>query len=622
MESNEFDEVVYLQLHDDVRKAVEGGKFSSGLDHYERDGLREGRATRSGASFRTRSARDMSPRLAAARHDLTLAHLKRELDERDRHIQALKDTLAGKTAELAALHASNSWRLMRPFRILRRLAGGGYRMPSKRLISNIFLTLQSELRRHGLQGFWRRLPFYVRNFRSQLPRLDSNAPSAHAAIFETVSVVPATVRLHPDMLASQSEISATVSIVIPTLNAGPEFALLLRKLRSQRGINAIEIVIVDSGSTDSTVQAARQMGCKVIEILPSEFSHSHARNLGADAATSEFLLFMVQDAYPIGNHWLYGMVCFLQEHADEKLVAASCAEFSRSDSDVMYDSMINTHYRFLGCLDYDRIGELCGDDHMSLRAFGQLSDVSCLIFRDLFSRYRYRGDYAEDLDLGVRLIKDGYRVAMLASVKVIHSHDRPAFYYLKRSLVDVVFLVKMFDDFVFHPAEIPRGLIAGIVSVAIHLSRWLTIPPDSSYSSTLGEQLQENIDDWRQRFMPVLIDEPSSLGDAKLDAYINSLASRFLHDEGFGKSAERFAPEVRRFLDAFLARLDHFNLFAGAVYGAQDANLRVSTRHAVLKTFAATAGSALGFLYLDQQNDKGLDADMSRTIKTELAAGI
>ena len=39
---------------------------------------------------------------------------------------------------------------------------------------------------------------------------------------------------------------------------------------------------------------------------------------------------------------------------------------------MMYDSMINTHYRFLGCLEYDRIGEYQGDDHMSLRSLGQL----------------------------------------------------------------------------------------------------------------------------------------------------------------------------------------------------------------------------------------------------------
>ena len=97
-----------------------------------------------------------------------------------------------------------------------------------------------------------------------------------------------------------------------------------------------------------------------------------------------------------------------------KLAAVSCSEYSRSDSDMMYDSMIHTHYQFLGCLDRDRIGSYQGESHMSLRAQGQLSDVSCLIGRELFGTYRYRGDYAEDLDLGIRLIRDDYRVAMLS----------------------------------------------------------------------------------------------------------------------------------------------------------------------------------------------------------------
>ncbi len=86
----------------------------------------------------------------------------------------------------------------------------------------------------------------------------------------------------------------------------------------------------------------------MVEIQPSEFSHSYARNRGADAATGDYLLFMVQDAYPIGNFWMVGIIEFLKSHQSEGLIAASCAEYSRTDSDVMYDSMINTHYKFLG----------------------------------------------------------------------------------------------------------------------------------------------------------------------------------------------------------------------------------------------------------------------------------
>jgi hypothetical protein len=62
-------------------------------------------------------------------------------------------------------------------------------------------------------------------------------------------------------------------------------------------------------------------------------------------------------------------------------------------------------------------------------------------------KYRYRFNYAEDLDLGIRLIKDGNKIAFLGSTRIIHSHNRSASYFLKRGYVDNLFLSDMFSDF-------------------------------------------------------------------------------------------------------------------------------------------------------------------------------
>ena len=89
-----------------------------------------------------------------------------------------------------------------------------------------------------------------------------------------------------------------VSVVIPGFNGAHELPQLLELLHNQTGIKDLEIVVVDSGSTDGTDTIAEADGCKVIRIPQSEFSHSHARMLGATAATGEYLLFMTQDALP------------------------------------------------------------------------------------------------------------------------------------------------------------------------------------------------------------------------------------------------------------------------------------------------------------------------------------
>lgn len=521
-------------------------------------------------------------------------------------------------AKLLAMVRSNSWRLTRPLRVLRRAATWLASPAPLQLLRNGWRAARGEIRRHDFSGFVRRLPHYLRNHKSYGAVLASRPPQGKVNLFKSLPAPARELRLHPDLTDEKTPLEATISVVIPTLNAGFEFRNLLRKLRSQKGIRPLEIVIVDSGSQDQTVAWAKAAGCQVIEITPAEFSHSHARNLGASHASSDYLIFMVQDAYPIGQYWAYGMLRYLLDHAESGLVAASCSEYSRSDSDMMYDSMINTHYRFLGCDEQDRIGDYQGSDHMALRSRGQLSDVACLISRQIFGRYGYQGDYAEDLDLGIRLIKDGHRVAMLASVKVVHSHNRPAFYYLKRSYVDVVFLVGMFDDFLIPVVESVQGLLLGIVCCARQVSALLPSLDEAEPQAVLSTVLADWMMVCRQQGKALRLEGTCDLGDEQLNSYIDSLGERFEP-----ATLDRLArSEAHRFADSFFARLEHFNAFIADVYGAHDGGLRRSLKNAICKTFAATAGSALGFMYMDRLRLSEADQTLVETINNELRSGV
>lgn len=579
--------------------------------------------------YRTIDERDAQTRQLHAQmgQELAAHHASsHELRSALAQAQVAADHQGRRAAELdAALQgvlASHSWRITRPLRGARRVASRALALLRESTAAHALRLARRQLHQYGLSGFLRRVPYYLRQLR-QRPGL-LRAARAHAPQFLPPVGMRHEVRLHPELLAQAPQhLAVTVSVVIPTLNAGPEFPWLLQKLSGQQGVGGVEIVVVDSGSRDGTVAAAREAGCVVVEILPSEFSHSYARNRGADEATGDYLLFMVQDAYPIGDLWMAGILQSLQDHAHEKLVAASCAEYSRSDSDVMYDSMIHTHYQFLGCLHYDRIGELKDGGHAALRSEGQLSDVSCMIDRATFQRYRYRGDYAEDLDLGIRLIQDGYRVAMLASVKVIHSHNRPAYYYLKRSFVDVIFLVNLFPDFDYAHIESQSGLFAGVLSTAVHLSRWLQTPLPPEGSDT-GEMLRRFSDEGHRQFARLDLDGPLGLGDARLDAWLHTLRER---QEAAGllqrKLTGKEAAEAQRFLDAFLSRIDHFAHFVGLTYGVCADALCMELRQAVVKAYGAAAGSALAFMFLDMERERCEgDFAQAQSLYSDLKAGV
>lgn len=535
---------------------------------------------------------------------------RRELSAHRRELQTLQALrerqlaqIAGLSRELGqaqqqrdALLNSRSWRLTRPLRAAGKTLHWLRSGRARHLLGGLRARGASAWRRHGLWGNLRRAPHYLR----LLPRFvrDYSQPAGVVAAnpFAVAAPLRPPLRLHPQLIADQRVLAdVRVSVVIPVLNGGPELLLLLaRKLLGQQGLGGVEVVVVDSGSNDGIPERIETLGVRLVRISPAEFSHSYARNLGAEHASGTHLFFMVQDAYPIGDRWLYGIVRYLLDHAEQGVVAASCAEYSRADSDAMYDCSVNTHYRFLGCLDEDRIGHFIGDDHMSLRSMGQLSDVSCLIPRDLFMQYRYRGDYAEDLDLGIRLIQAGHKVAMLASVKVVHSHNRPAWYYLKRSFVDVIFLVGLFKDFECPPCRSVQGLMAGIRLAAEQLGAWLPVIERLPDGQDLGSALSAWIASART-WAPAAAS--LNLRDERLDAFLTQL----------GQEAERLPAQSasdqvdaqRAFLDAFLARLDHFNRFASAVYGPADARLRQEFADAARKTLAATVGAALAYWVLD-----------------------
>src|SRR5215207_11506377 len=99
-----------------------------------------------------------------------------------------------------------------------------------------------------------------------------------------------------------------VSIVIPTFNGGPEFEALLDGLCAQEGDFEREIILIDSGSTDGTVELAQQYGATVHRIPKTEFNHGATRNLGVSLARGKYVALTVQDAVPVDEWWLAAMV--------------------------------------------------------------------------------------------------------------------------------------------------------------------------------------------------------------------------------------------------------------------------------------------------------------------------
>jgi len=137
---------------------------------------------------------------------------------------------------------------------------------------------------------------------------------------------------------------------------------------------------------------------------------------------------------------------------DNKLAVVTARQIPRSDSDLMSVFSLNEYYEFLD-LREDRIISTKDFEDLNTsekRRTSQIDDVCSCYKHEILSKYKF-GDvqYAEDLDIGIRIVKDGYKIAQLYSTGVIHSHIRPASYYLRRGFVETKVFSSLFGNHFF-----------------------------------------------------------------------------------------------------------------------------------------------------------------------------
>ena len=100
----------------------------------------------------------------------------------------------------------------------------------------------------------------------------------------------------------------SVSVIIPTWQGAAYLAQTLPAIRAQGYPGAVEVVGIDSESTDQTVELLKQYGA-VVQIIPKRtFTHGGSRNLGTRLASGDILVFLSQDALPMDDDWLEKLI--------------------------------------------------------------------------------------------------------------------------------------------------------------------------------------------------------------------------------------------------------------------------------------------------------------------------
>lgn len=210
----------------------------------------------------------------------------------------------------------------------------------------------------------------------------------------------------------------TVSVVVPTLNAGQNLPALLDALRSQTPRAPQEILIVDSGSRDRTVSAAQTAGAPVRVIAIDRFSHGRARNLGVRETTGVIVVFMSQDAIPENPRWLSELVA---PYTMPEVAATFSRQVPQPDANPMERFFLSTHFPY-GEPVYMRRN---GHEDLLFQRDVFFSNVSSSARRSALLAHPFDEDLimSEDQQFARDVILAGMSVVYVPSSVVVHSHN-------------------------------------------------------------------------------------------------------------------------------------------------------------------------------------------------------
>lgn len=275
-----------------------------------------------------------------------------------------------------------------------------------------------------------------------------------------------------------------VTVCILTFNGEKYLSRILTAIEAQSYAGTIEILVIDSGSTDGTLEIVAAHPAVRLHAIPnSEFGHGKTRNLAAQLAKGRMIAYLTHDAVPVDDYWLDELVRPLELFPAVEAVLGR--QVGRPDCVPILKYEIRRVFQTQG-------PEFGTTISYRTAAFERVPDywLPAAFYSDVNSATRtaYVRDqvpyqdvaYAEDQLFGRQVIESGAQKAYSSRGAVEHSNDLSYREYKKR-LFDEIVGLRMSGAIVPPSTSVLRRVVRGMMLDPLDILR------DSEYSA--GQKL-------------------------------------------------------------------------------------------------------------------------------------
>lgn len=243
-----------------------------------------------------------------------------------------------------------------------------------------------------------------------------------------------------------------VSIIVRSFNEEKHIGRLLEGIASQKAPFDWEVILVDSGSTDRTVEIAQSFDVQLVEISPKDFSFGYSLNKGIETARGKYCIFISAHCYPDDENWMLNLI---KPFSDENIAIVYGRQ--RGNEITKYSE----HQVFKKWFPNESVVQ---------KSLPFCNNANSAIQKKLWELYKFDEEITglEDMDWAKNMLNKGYKVAYQADATAIHVHEETPAQIFKRYEREAIAMKKMFPENKFKPWDLISLLTLNILSDIVH----------------------------------------------------------------------------------------------------------------------------------------------------------